>query len=91
MNEFLSEGPSGGRPSTPSLNHSGHFAYNTFLYAFFNGVIIYGIPSKLSEADGELYCPIDFIGPDVFHSRTIFGYDQVSGDEIHPYSVFSHR
>lgn len=51
----------------PLVNNTGHFTYSGFLYAYINSVIIYGIPSSMSGADDEDYCPVDFVEHDMGH------------------------
>jgi hypothetical protein len=49
-------------------NNSGFFGYNTFLYAFFNGISLIGVPNKIQSFDDLKGCPIIFMNHDYWHN-----------------------
>jgi hypothetical protein len=49
-------------------NNSGFFGYNTFLYAFFNGISLIGVPNKVQSFDDFKGCPIIFMNHDYWHN-----------------------
>jgi hypothetical protein len=51
----------------PFLNDTGIFAINTFMYAFFNRILLVGIPNRDVRADYVLHCPYQFLYHDFNH------------------------
>ena len=49
-------------------NTSGFFGYNTFLYAFFSGISLIGVPNKVQSFDDVKGCPIIFMNHDYWHN-----------------------
>ena len=49
-------------------NNSGFFGYNTFLYAFFSGISLIGVPNKIQSFDDLKGCPIIFMNHDYWHN-----------------------
>lgn len=52
-------------------NNTGSFGFNTYLYAFFNGISLIGVPNKIADFDGRKGCPVIFMDHDYRHSMTI--------------------
>jgi hypothetical protein len=51
----------------PLTNNNGEFALNTYLYAFFNDIALFGIPYEMGSFDGAHGCPLFFINHDIRH------------------------
>jgi hypothetical protein len=51
----------------PLTNESGWFSYNSYLYALSRGLHIMGVPSGISNYDGNYSCPLAFLGHDYEH------------------------
>jgi len=54
-----------------TMNGSGLFGINTYLHAFFNKVIIIGVPDSTGNADGLKLCPYQFMDHDFRHTNII--------------------
>lgn len=63
------------------IDDSGQFTYNTFLYAYINGVNLIGVPLLESFADGNLMCTLEFIEHDLEHLSAMEVYE-ISSDKI---------
>lgn len=48
-------------------NYTGWFGFNTYLYAFFNKILLVGAPSQYSYFDNTGDCPLGFIEHDYNH------------------------
>jgi len=51
----------------PLVNDNGVFSFNTWLYAFFEGIELVGFTSKRAEFDGEKGCSLDMFFHDLNH------------------------
>ena len=75
------------------VNSSGFFGLNTYLYALLSKVFIVGIPDGISEFDGRLGCPIEFMTHDYGHSLQVgakeYEYSQNIGEGADLMGLFS--
>lgn len=55
----------------PLINDVGLFGYNTWLYAFFNGVFLIGFPKDDTHFDYLVGCPYAFVIHDIKHTTSI--------------------
>lgn len=55
----------------PLTNTVGLFGLNTYLYAYFEGVYLLGVPIKITKYDQIMGCPRAFIQHDIEHSKAI--------------------
>jgi len=53
------------------MNDKGLFGINTYLYSFFNGIHLFGVPIESNVADSVLIDPKTFMEHDTFHSNNI--------------------
>lgn len=52
-------------------NTTGWFYFNTYMYAFVEGITLLGLPAGNLEYDGSSGCPIAFLDHDLEHTDTI--------------------
>jgi len=53
------------------VNNTGIFSINSFMYAYINGVTLFGLPSDISNFDDNTGCPLKFFEHDVTHAATL--------------------
>jgi len=56
---------------SPITNHTGWFAFNSYMFALINEVHLLGIPSGISAYDGTVDCPYHFLNHDLTHTDDI--------------------
>lgn len=61
----------------PLINDTGIFAINTYLYGFFNGVLLIGAPNRNVVADFSEICPGEFISHDIGHMVDLRNNDKI--------------
>lgn len=61
----------------PLANKVGHFGFNTWLYAYFNDILLVGIPVYIQQFDLDTDCVGGFMDHDQEHNRTIDGHDNI--------------
>jgi len=49
-------------------NNTGLFGFNTYLYGFFSGVLLIGVPLNIAEFDNFIGCPATFMTHDHTHN-----------------------
>lgn len=67
-NNYISSRADVPRQTFLLTNTTGWFYLNTYLYAFFEDVILLGLPAGNSEFDGKVGCPLTFVNHDVGHT-----------------------
>lgn len=55
-------------------NDTGLFGLNTYLYAFFEGIFLHGMPKTSTTFDDSIGCPYEFFNHDVLHSSGAISY-----------------
>lgn len=55
-------------------NNTGLFGFNSYLYAFFNNILLIGVPNQSVTFDATTGCPIKFMDHDYFHSTQIVNF-----------------
>ena len=67
----------------PLTNEEGLFGINTWLYAFFNDILIVGIPNRVQSFDLETKCSGEFIRHDMGHNKNYLRYKKSKSKNIY--------